>query len=103
LKKKGGDRLLILAALQGYENDHRDIELLRLKNYTIGKKLADKDVLAPQALNTICNLLATLVPFVSLSVMISQFPVFNSPHPEIEDIEYCSAKTFDVLSLQEWA
>ena len=33
-------------APRGFPKDHKDIELLRLKSYTVGKNLSDKDVLS---------------------------------------------------------
>lgn len=50
---------------QGYEADNPNIELLRLKNFTIGKKLEDKEVVAPGGLDRIAGLVGTMAPFVS--------------------------------------
>ena len=51
--------------LQDYTEDHPNIELLRLRNYTMGRKLKDDEVLGPGGLSRIVDLLATLTPFVS--------------------------------------
>ena len=51
--------------LQDYAEDHPDIALLRLRNFTIGRKLKDEEVLGPGGLTRIVDLLGTLTPFVS--------------------------------------
>lgn len=87
--------VLILTLLnpldQDFPGDHPDIELLRLRNYTIGKKLADDEVLGPQGLERIAGLLGCLAPFVSRTwhafvVVLHQSPFIcpsrlNLPHP----------------------
>jgi Conserved hypothetical protein (DUF2461) len=57
--------LLAKTDKQGYEANNPNIELLRLKNFTIGKKLEDKEVVAPGGLGRIAGLVGTLAPFVS--------------------------------------
>lgn len=51
---------------QGFDAEHRDIDLLRLRNYTIGKKLSDDEVIDAQFLTRLGVLLTALQPFVSL-------------------------------------
>ena len=51
--------------IQGYEADNPNIALLRLRNYTIGKKLKDEEVLGAGALNRVSELIGVLTPFVS--------------------------------------
>ncbi|KAI9788846.1 MAG: hypothetical protein M1816_006510 [Peltula sp. TS41687] len=48
-----------------FPGDHPDIELLRLRNYTIGKKLIDDEVLGSKGLERIAGLLGCLTPFVT--------------------------------------
>jgi len=50
---------------QGYAADHPDIELLRLRDYTIGRKITDEEVLGDEGLDRIAALLACIKPFVS--------------------------------------
>lgn len=50
---------------KGYEKDNPNIELLKLRNYTIGKKLKDEEVLGPGGLWRIAGLIGILTPFVS--------------------------------------
>ncbi|OCK79759.1 hypothetical protein K432DRAFT_382782 [Lepidopterella palustris CBS 459.81] len=50
---------------KGYENDHKDIELLRLRSYTIGKKLGDDEVVGAKGLERIAELISCLVPFIT--------------------------------------
>jgi hypothetical protein len=50
---------------QGYDKHHADIELLRLKNFTLGTRLSDDEVLGARALDRISGLVRAMVPFVS--------------------------------------
>ncbi len=56
---------------QGYAADNPNIELLRLKNFTIGRKLQDDEVVRPGGLERIASLVGTMTPFVS-----NEFPSF---------------------------
>jgi hypothetical protein len=58
-------RTLLTGLYQGYEADHRDIELLRLRSFTLSRKLDDREVLGPHGLDRITELVGYLVPFVS--------------------------------------
>ncbi len=49
---------------KGYEADNPNIALLRLRNYTIGKKLRDEEVLGEGGLERVLGLIAVLAPFV---------------------------------------
>jgi len=51
---------------QGYDADRPDIDLLRLRNYTIGRKLDEAEVVGPHGLDRIAELLSCMKPFVSL-------------------------------------
>jgi hypothetical protein len=53
--------------LQGYDADNPNIELLRLRNFTIGKKISDEEVTSASGLETIVDLIGTMTPFVSSS------------------------------------
>ena len=44
--------------------DHPNIDLLRLRNFTIGRKVKDEEVLGPGGLDKLVDLLGTLTPFV---------------------------------------
>ncbi|KAH7361258.1 hypothetical protein BKA66DRAFT_514747 [Pyrenochaeta sp. MPI-SDFR-AT-0127] len=50
---------------KGYDHDHKDIELLRLRNYTIGKKLRDHEVVGPGGLDRVAELIQCMVPFIT--------------------------------------
>ena len=54
--------------IQGFDADHSSIELLRLKNYTIGRKFADDEILGDECFGKICRSMESLVPFVSLAM-----------------------------------
>ncbi len=51
--------------IQGYDLENPNIELLRLRNYTIGRKLKDDEVLGSGGLKRIAELIGVLTPFVS--------------------------------------
>jgi hypothetical protein len=51
--------------MQGYDADNPNIELLRLRNFTIGKKISDNEVTSAHGLDTIVDLIGTMTPFVS--------------------------------------
>lgn len=48
----------------GYDADHKDIELLKLKNFTMGHNFKDDDMVGPGGLERICEIVEALVPFV---------------------------------------
>lgn len=56
---------------QGYDAGHADIDLLRLRNYTIGRKLTDKELLGTGGMDRIADLLSCMKPFVSRSFSVS--------------------------------
>ena len=55
-----------------YEADHRDIALLRLRNFTIGRKLKDEEIVGEGGLERVVELIGCLVPFVSLPLSFLQ-------------------------------
>ncbi|KAF2209280.1 hypothetical protein CERZMDRAFT_47237, partial [Cercospora zeae-maydis SCOH1-5] len=50
---------------KGYDSEHPDIDLLRLRNYTIGRDLADENVLGEAGRRRIAELLAAIQPFIT--------------------------------------
>ena len=76
-----------------YDADHKDILLLRLRNFTIGRRLKDEEVVGKGGLERVIELMGCLVPFVSfpsaiitaihVSYMIGALlPKYTSPqHP----------------------
>ncbi|KAI4666642.1 uncharacterized protein J4E79_002681 [Alternaria viburni] len=50
---------------KGYDHDHKDIELMRLRNYTMGRKLADDEIVGSGGLERVGELIASLVPFIT--------------------------------------
>jgi len=48
-----------------YPGDHRDIQLMRLRNFTIGRKLKDEEVVGDGGIDRIAEVIAALVPFVT--------------------------------------
>ncbi|KAH6618737.1 hypothetical protein C7974DRAFT_400746 [Boeremia exigua] len=45
--------------------DHQDIELLRLRSFTLGKKLSDEEVVGPKGMGRIAELLSYIEPFIT--------------------------------------
>jgi hypothetical protein len=50
---------------KGYEANNPNIELLKLKNFTIGKRLKDEEVADTKFIETVSNVIATMAPFVT--------------------------------------
>lgn len=50
---------------QGYNEDNKNIELLRLRSFTLGRKLNDSEVTNPRALENLVQIMGALTPFVS--------------------------------------
>ncbi|KAI9817523.1 MAG: hypothetical protein M1827_001133 [Pycnora praestabilis] len=50
---------------KGFEADNKNIDLLRLRNYTIGRKMIDEEVLGPTGLTRIADLIGILTPFIT--------------------------------------
>ncbi|KAF1966233.1 hypothetical protein BU23DRAFT_487302 [Bimuria novae-zelandiae CBS 107.79] len=50
---------------KGYDADHKDIELLRLRNFTLGTKLSDNEVVGAKGLDRIAELVSCMVPFIT--------------------------------------
>lgn len=63
---------------QDYEATHPDIALLRLRNYTIGKKLKDDEVQGKGSLGRISDLIGILTPFVSANSRVTSRTPFIS-------------------------
>ncbi|KAK6526669.1 hypothetical protein TWF281_009873 [Arthrobotrys megalospora] len=52
-------------APKGYDKEHPDIDLLRLKSYTVGKRIKDSEILLPNSMEFIVDVLRTLEPFIT--------------------------------------
>lgn len=55
---------LLTQGMQGYNADHRDIGLLKLKNYVLGTKVADDVVFGPGSREKLEEIFRPMVPFV---------------------------------------
>src|SRR5581483_11322518 len=53
----------LATAPKGYAQDHPEIELLRLKEVTIGGRLSDQEILAPDVVQHTARLFKTMKPF----------------------------------------
>ncbi|KAL1982477.1 hypothetical protein VTN96DRAFT_1268 [Rasamsonia emersonii] len=64
----------------GYELDNPNIELLRLRSFTVGKPLSDEDFLSPNAQEKIADLIGVMVPFVTyLNSVVMPDPADDEP------------------------
>jgi len=52
-------------APKNYRKDHEDIELLRLRSFTIGKRISDDDVTSPDFLVKVRNIFKRLEPLIT--------------------------------------
>ncbi|KAF2017431.1 hypothetical protein BU24DRAFT_345166 [Aaosphaeria arxii CBS 175.79] len=50
---------------KGYEKDHKDIELLRLRSFTLGTRLPDHEIVGAKGLDRIVQLVGDMVPFIT--------------------------------------
>ncbi|KAL4740725.1 hypothetical protein BDV11DRAFT_87036 [Aspergillus similis] len=50
---------------KGYEHDNENIQLLRLRSFTIGKRILDADFVSPDAQEKIAALIGIMEPFVT--------------------------------------
>ncbi|KAI1275553.1 hypothetical protein F5Y07DRAFT_172452 [Xylaria sp. FL0933] len=50
---------------KGFDPDHRDIHLLKLRNYTIGRQIPDKELHGDDAQEKIMEVIRAMVPFVT--------------------------------------
>ncbi|KIW71415.1 hypothetical protein, variant 1 [Phialophora macrospora] len=67
---------------KGYEADNPNIELLRLRNFTLGKRVPDEKVVGEQGLHTILELISVMVPFVSPPLRLQFVAVYDSGCPQ---------------------
>ncbi|KAJ4381239.1 hypothetical protein N0V86_003588 [Didymella sp. IMI 355093] len=48
-----------------FSMDHKDIDLLRLRSFTLGKKLSDADVVGPKGMDRIAEFITCIEPFIT--------------------------------------
>lgn len=60
---------LLIVVFQGYEADNPNIELLRLRNYTLVRKLTDEEVVS-SGITRIPQLVGVMAPFVRSFLML---------------------------------
>ena len=63
--------------IQGYDADHPNIALLRLRNFTMGRQLKDSEVTGKGGLDKIIDLFGTMTPFVSSPTEPYSLPPMN--------------------------
>ncbi|PNS14802.1 hypothetical protein CAC42_2031 [Sphaceloma murrayae] len=71
---------------QGYAKDHADIDLLRLKNFTIGRQLEDEEVVGAGFLEKVVDLVGVMKPFIHyLNSVVMPDPDADDDEDEDED------------------
>ncbi|KAJ5065738.1 hypothetical protein J3E72DRAFT_437419 [Bipolaris maydis] len=50
---------------KGYDHDHKDIDLLRLRNFTIGRTIADEEIVGTGGLERVAEVVRAMVPFIT--------------------------------------
>jgi hypothetical protein len=90
---------MIKPAVKGYEADHKDIKLLRLRNFTISRKIGDSEITSADSLQMISNLIGSMFPFVSFCSILSSHLLFRSARKSFAlriDFYHLLAKWFGV-------
>ncbi|KAK2795893.1 hypothetical protein FQN50_009671 [Emmonsiellopsis sp. PD_5] len=73
---------------KGYDADNQNIDLLRLRSFTVSKKLEDKDLLGPEALDRVARIVGILEPFVTyLNSVVMPDPIDEDPSDDDDDVE----------------
>jgi hypothetical protein len=68
---------------QGFEADHPNIKLLRLRNFTLGCRLKEDEILGPKFLRRTLEIIGALKPFVSNSSCHSPYLVRKGAGPKL--------------------
>ncbi|KAJ9151345.1 Glycoside hydrolase family 92 protein [Pleurostoma richardsiae] len=74
---------------KGFISDHRDIELLKLRNFTVGKKVADNIFTAENAQEQIIDILGAMVGYVNFlnGIVMPDFNLDDDESSEEEEEE----------------
>ncbi|KAI1153749.1 hypothetical protein F4825DRAFT_238941 [Nemania diffusa] len=71
---------------KGFNPDHRDIQLLKLRNYTAGCQIPDEDLRGDDAQEKIMNIIRAMVPFITfLNHVVMPDPDVDSDSDEEEN------------------
>lgn len=68
---EGNKEGMLKTCPKGWPKDHVDIDLLKLKNFTLGVKLTDEEVLGRGVRDTVLGIMEGLVPWVSSFLLCS--------------------------------
>ncbi|KAI1371075.1 hypothetical protein F4677DRAFT_436698 [Hypoxylon crocopeplum] len=70
---------------KGFHPEHRDIELLKLRNYTIGKRFDDSELIAEDAQDKVMDVIKAMVEFVTyLNSVVMPDPNLDSDSDDAE-------------------
>ncbi|KAL2380681.1 hypothetical protein RJ035_006697 [Blastomyces gilchristii] len=70
---------------KGYDADNKNIDLLRLRSFTISKRLEDKDLLGPKALDRVARTVEIMVPFRKSCAQVTYLNSVVMPDPPLEE------------------
>ncbi|EER36782.1 conserved hypothetical protein [Histoplasma capsulatum H143] len=66
---------------EGYDADNKNIDLLRLRSFTMSKKLQDKDLLGPTSRDRVARIVGIMEPFVTyLNSVVMPDPPLGEDH-----------------------
>lgn len=80
---------------KGYAADNPNIELLKLKNFTIGRRLTDEEVADTGVMETVSSLIAVMAPFVTYLNSVVMPDEDASSSDEDEEEEAASAEDLE--------
>ncbi|ODH49286.1 hypothetical protein GX48_04626 [Paracoccidioides brasiliensis] len=73
---------------KGYDADNKNIDLIRLRGFTMSKRLQDKDLLGPKALDKVAHIVGIMAPFVTyLNSVVMPDPPSHSDNEGDDDDE----------------
>ncbi|QSS59598.1 hypothetical protein I7I51_09034 [Histoplasma capsulatum] len=71
----------VIDYFRGYDADNKNIDLLRLRSFTMSKKLQDKDLLGPTARDRVARIVGIMEPFVTyLNSVVMPDPPLGEDH-----------------------
>jgi uncharacterized protein (DUF2461 family) len=54
--------------MKGYDADHKDVALLKLRNFVLRKNISDKEITSENGLNIVGDIVEAIEPFVAYSI-----------------------------------
>ncbi|KAE8441437.1 hypothetical protein EG329_004963 [Mollisiaceae sp. DMI_Dod_QoI] len=63
--KMSGDNALKTKPKQGYDADHKDVNLLKLRNFVVSRKISDEEILSENGLEIVADIVEAIEPFIT--------------------------------------